>query len=134
MMADAMVDDKGNPLPTKKAGDYPVLRRFTGKSPGRTKYGSEFWEFYKETSKLQNTINFMVDQHQPEIAQKKEQSPAARQADIMKSGYSEVKELQTEIQEIYAESTMTADEKRKAIDEAARRLNKIYKQTVQELK
>ncbi len=120
--------------PAMKYQDYPVMRRFAGKDPGRTKYGTEFWELYKESQQLQGTVNAMVKNNRPEIAARKAEDPKAQLAEKMQGGYTLVSELQQKIEAIYNDDSMTPTQKREGIDELRRELNKIYKEYVTAIK
>jgi len=118
--------------PSMQPADYPVLGRFyrgTDDMPRRTKYEETFYDLLRQTQEIQGSMRFLErvgdEGRLEDLATRKEDYVGI--AETLEKARQEIGELNADSQQIWMNPDMTADDKRKQIDEIQTEKNEIYK-------
>ena len=118
--------------PSMQPADYPVLGRFyrgTDDMPRRTKYEETFYDLLRQTQEIQGSMRFLErigdEGRLDDLATRKEDYVGI--ATTLEKARQDIGELNADSQQIWMDSDMTADDKRKQIDEIQAEKNEIYK-------
>lgn len=113
--------------PTRKLDQYPVLRRFTRTHPlRRTQAESDFWKLYDEVQQTHNTLNFMVGNYRPELAEEQAELPQNQLVKLVNDVKNASKKANDQILVIVKDPDMPGDEKRKQIDTIQEEKNQLF--------
>jgi len=123
----------GDKLPTKRADELPVVRRFYANDPPRaTRYETEFYDMLGEAKRLRGTLRELDKLGLPDMADAKERAPLAGEATALEHANKELTGINKEMREVRRSHVLTPDEKREKLDDLIRQRNAHLKATVED--
>ena len=143
----------GNPAPTKRLDEYPVLRRMMRDAPLRyTQYQDDFYEMSKEVSTVVNTYAlFMKDGRVKELLEYMQEGkakpkegettpiPLTRRESLfgVSKTVDQMKALagtiNRQLRVIQLDPNLSSDEKRRRMDNVLREQESLYRQSVRDI-
>ena len=142
MYALAAADNAVRPLggfpdaPESRYTDMPLLRRFfKGDTPRQTKYGDQLYDLLNESNALFSTINRLKTRgfHDEARELRDDNRGPLRARKKLNAIQTSVRNINKRMTMVYSHKTMTAEEKRDALDELQRLKNKTL-QKVEDVK
>lgn len=125
----------GDKLPTKRADELPVVRRFYAQEPARqTRYESVFYDMLSEAQRLRGTLKELDGMGRSDWADRKEQNPLAGEAKPLERAQKSLTRINRDLAAVRRAPDLTPDEKRQRLDGLMVERNALIKQAVIEAK
>jgi|GEM_PF-1063909 len=120
--------------PAKTINDLPGLGRFVRSEIGRTKYATRYYEFASEVNELAATISHYKQLGDYQQARKLAMSPPMRYRRFIDMVNSRLSLLRKQERLIYMDARMSAEEKRRRLDQLSLQRKEIYKFAYERIK
>lgn len=121
-------------LPTKRADELPVVRRFYSQEPARhTRHEERFYDLLEESKRLHGTMRELDRLGRSDMADEKEKLPLSGEAKPLSRAAKNLQEINAEMR-LVRRGDMTPDEKRSRLDELTIERNALFKAAVQDSK
>lgn len=120
--------------PEARLTDYPVVRRFVGKSPQTsTRQQKEWYEFMQSVRSAKTTIDKIVSESRNpeayiEAHPEQERLAAVSEATGYQSVRDTINDLQAAMERVRTSKALNAEAKREQLDELQRQLNEVYRE------
>ncbi len=125
----------GKNLPTMRADQMPVVRRFYAQEPAQhTKYESMFYDMLGEAKRLHGTLRALDKMGSPEIADELQDKPLAGEYRALTRANDRLRDINAEMREVRRDAKLTPDGKREKLDSLTMVRNALLKSVVQESK
>ncbi len=123
----------GDQLPTMRADETPVIRRFVASDPPKsTKYETEFYELVGQAKRLQGSLRELDKQGREALADQKESEPTAGQAKPLERAQKSLTTVNHDMREVRRSPGLSPDQKRERLDALMVERNALLKQAVLE--
>ncbi|MBI4997046.1 MAG: hypothetical protein HZC22_09130, partial [Rhodocyclales bacterium] len=125
----------GDRLPERRGDEMPVVRRFYANEPAKhTRYETEFYDMLAEAKRLHGTMRELDSLGLGAIADEKEKSPLAGEAQPLERAAKSLTGIHKDMQAIRRDLSMTPAEKRQKLDALTIERNALLKAVVLEAK
>ncbi len=112
-----------------------MVRRFYSQEPPKhTKFETEFYDLLQEAKRLRGTMRELDQMGYRDYADAKEAEPLATEAKPLERAAKTLSGINSEMEQVRQDRTLTADEKRTRIDALTVERNALLKQAVTESK
>ncbi|CAM0001337.1 hypothetical protein VPHD274_0020 [Vibrio phage D274] len=117
-------------MPAKRVTDYPLVRDFIREGERSTKYVGRFYDMVSEASKLNRSIKDLEAQGRKDEAKemKAEYGSILQVRRRLNRARSRLTDINASMKRIYTNRTMSAEAKRKKLDQLTRKKNEITKE------